>query len=550
VPAPVSNALVSTLGGLGLFLLGMVVMTEGLRGLASRTLRRSLTRFTRSPLSGAVTGAASTALVQSSSAVTVAAVGFVGAGLLTFPQALGVILGANLGTTVTGWLVALLGFKLQIGSLALPLVLAGALLRLMGRERAADAGYGLAGFGLVFVGISALQQGMAGLEGLVTPSSFPPDTLVGRAQLLVLGLALTLVTQSSSAGVVTALVAVHAGAIALPQALAMVVGMDVGTTVSALLATIGGSTAARRTGLAHVTYNLFAGSGGFLLISPYLAAWHWLAPEFVASDPEIVLVAFHSSYNALGVCIAVPSARRFGDLMLRLVPERLTPFARRLDRSLLVDPAVAIQATIATLRDLAEKTLDVLEGLIDGDRSRAARADRLALLSLALAETRRYVECIATSSEMGETYQRHVSAMHTIDHLDRVLDRCKERHRWRASRADPQLLGAASRLAATVAATRSGLAGASDGPPEAPARATWEDFETRKRPYREAVLRRAVAGEIDAAAALECIDVMRHLRRTAYHLWRIVHHLRRARLGAPLEEREAVPPHAEASPAD
>ncbi|MFW2386772.1 MAG: Na/Pi symporter, partial [Polyangiales bacterium] len=107
------------LGGLGLFLLGMVVLTDGLRALAGSALRRMLSRFTRSPLSGAMTGAATTAVVQSSSATTVATVGFVGAGLLTFPQALGIVLGANVGTTITGWLVALLGFKLELGTAAL-----------------------------------------------------------------------------------------------------------------------------------------------------------------------------------------------------------------------------------------------------------------------------------------------------------------------------------------------------------------------------------------------------------------------------------------------
>ena len=110
-------------GGLGIFLLGMVVMTGALKSLAGKALRRALARFTRSPLSGAVTGATTTAIVQSSSATTVTAVGFVGAGILSFSQALGIIFGANIGTTITGWLVAILGFKLKIGELALPLVL-------------------------------------------------------------------------------------------------------------------------------------------------------------------------------------------------------------------------------------------------------------------------------------------------------------------------------------------------------------------------------------------------------------------------------------------
>ena len=115
-----TSGVLLTAGGLGIFLLGMVVMTNGLKALAGQTLRKSLGRFTKNPLTGAITGATSTAVVQSSSATTVTAVGFVNAGLLTFSQALGIILGANIGTTVTGWFVAIFGFKLKIGELALP----------------------------------------------------------------------------------------------------------------------------------------------------------------------------------------------------------------------------------------------------------------------------------------------------------------------------------------------------------------------------------------------------------------------------------------------
>ena len=209
--------LLQAIGGLGLFLFGMSVMTEGLQGLAGNLLHKLLARFTRSPLSGAISGAVATAILQSSSATTVAAVGFVAAGLLTFSQALGIIFGANLGTTVTGWLVALLGLKLNIGDLTLPLVLLGALMRLFGYARVASAGTAIAGFGLVFLGITVLQQGMAVFHDVVTPDSFPADNLGGRMLLVMLGIAITLVTQSSSAGVAAALTGVYTGTLGFPR---------------------------------------------------------------------------------------------------------------------------------------------------------------------------------------------------------------------------------------------------------------------------------------------------------------------------------------------
>jgi phosphate:Na+ symporter len=189
------NGTLQALGGLGLFLFGMVILTEGLRSLAGRSLRLALCRFTRSPATGALTGAVTTAVVQSSSATTVAAVGFVGAGLITFPQSLGIIFGANIGTTITGWLVALIGFKLSLGTAVLPVVLAGALLYLFGNRRWRHIGYALAGFGLIFVGITALQAGMESLRDIVTPESFPANTTFGRLQLVAIGIGITIITQ-------------------------------------------------------------------------------------------------------------------------------------------------------------------------------------------------------------------------------------------------------------------------------------------------------------------------------------------------------------------
>ncbi len=251
----------------------MIVMTGGLRELAGAALRARLVSYTRSPLTGAISGATTTAILQSSSATTVAAVGFVSAGLLTFPQALGIIFGANVGTTITGWMVALLGFKLNLGLFVLPVILIGAVMRLFGNGRLSSLGYAMAGFGLLFVGINFMQQGMGNIAEFITPQDLPADTFIGRIQLVLLGMAITVVTQSSSAGVAGALTALFAGAINFEQAAAMVIGMDIGTTVTALIATIGGSVDSRRTGTSHAIYNVCTAAGAILLITPYVLAW-------------------------------------------------------------------------------------------------------------------------------------------------------------------------------------------------------------------------------------------------------------------------------------
>src|ERR1700754_128748 len=160
---------ISVLGGVGLFLLGMSVMTGGLKALAGSGLRTALSKAAATPLSGTFWGAIVTLLVQSSSAVTMTTIGLVSAGLMTFPQGLGLVFGANVGTTGTGWLIALIGVRVSLSTYALPLIFVGALIKLLGRGRLSAAGGALAGFALVLFGLTTLQQGMGGLAEQLHP---------------------------------------------------------------------------------------------------------------------------------------------------------------------------------------------------------------------------------------------------------------------------------------------------------------------------------------------------------------------------------------------
>src|SRR6201991_1100176 len=164
---------ISTLGGVGLFLLGMTVMTEGLKTLAGSALRTALTKAAATPLHGSFWGAIVTLLVQSSSATTMTTIGLVSAGLLTFQQGLGLVFGANVGTTGTGWLVALIGVRVSLTTAALPMIFIGALIKLLTGGRVSGAGAALAGFGLVLFGLTTLQQGMGGLAERLHPADLP-----------------------------------------------------------------------------------------------------------------------------------------------------------------------------------------------------------------------------------------------------------------------------------------------------------------------------------------------------------------------------------------
>ena len=202
---------ISILGGVGLFLLGMTVMTGGLKGLAGSKLRTVLGKAAATPLRGALWGGIVTLLVQSSSATTMTTIGLVSAGLLTFSQGLGLVFGANIGTTGTGWLVALIGVRISLTAAALPMIFVGALVKLLGRGRLSGAGAALAGFALVLFGLTTLQQGMGGLAEQLHPADLPTvlagpgagwwSGLVGVLTLVAAGLVMTAVMQSSTAAI-------------------------------------------------------------------------------------------------------------------------------------------------------------------------------------------------------------------------------------------------------------------------------------------------------------------------------------------------------------
>ncbi len=494
-------------GGIGLFLLGMTALSEGLRALAGEGLRMALARFTSTPARGAVAGALATAAIQSSSATTLMTVGFVGAGLMSFPQAVGVILGANVGTTMTGWMVALVGFKLDLGLAGLPLLFVAMLARMFGRGRLRDGAWALAGFCLIFIGIDALKDGMAAFGDVVTPDSLPSGGWLARLQLVGLGIVVTVVTQSSSAGVATALAALGAGAIDFPQAAAMVIGMDVGTTFTAALAAAGGSSAMRRTALAHVLYNLLTGATAFLLLGPLSALAAAATP-----DPQLGLVAFHTSFNALGVACVLPLAHRFARLVERLAPEQGPALGRRLDARLTADPDAAADAAAATVREIDAALRAGLERALAQarhGRTPPPPAD-LEAARQAVAATHRFLGASTPVAATPAAQARLEACLHALDHLDRLARRAGQTERLAALARDARLRRLGGVMAAALAETDPGrlsrLAGV---------------IGRREAPFRRRALREAAAGRLGAAEAERRLAAMRWMQRTANHLDRI-----------------------------
>ncbi len=377
-------------GGIGLFLLGMWLMTEGLRLAAGPALREVLARSTRTRWRALGSGIMLTAVVQSSSAVTVAAIGFVNAGLLTLGQVLWVLFGSNVGTTMTGWLVALLGLQIKIDLFALPLIGAGMLLRLTGGgSRRGSVGLALAGFGVLFLGIDVLRNAFT---GLATGMSFPPsEGFWGVMAHVLVGALLTLLMQSSSAATALTLTAAQGGLLGLEAAAAVVIGSNIGTTGTAVIAAIGATANARRAAAAHVLFNLLTGAVALLALPWLLGLTQWVggwvgAPSGVAT----VLALFHTVFNVLGVLLMWPLSDRlakFLETRFRSAEEDEAR-ARYLDASTAALPALAIDALnreVARVGSIALRTARSV-ALLGADPGRElARAQRtLAALDAAI----------------------------------------------------------------------------------------------------------------------------------------------------------------------
>jgi phosphate:Na+ symporter len=428
-------------GGIGLFLLGMILLTEGLKAAAGDALRDMLARFTGGPVRAFVSGAAMTALVQSSSATTVATIGFVSAGLLPFTQAVGVIVGAAVGTTSTGWLVAFLGLKFGISQIALPLVGIGALLRLLGRGRQAQVGLALAGFGLIFVGIDTLQSGMLTLSERLDLAGLPATAVHQRLLLVLAGAVMTVVMQSSSAAVATTLSAVHAGTLTLVAAAIVVIGASIGTTVTAAIAAVGAPAPARRTAVAHIVFSLLTGTLAFLGLPLALPGLERLA-LLPAAGPEGAIAVFHTGFTLVGAALVLPFAARYAGAVARMVPDRSPPLTRNLAASAHAVPEVAVEAARRTARDVAAL---LLEGVADRLRGTAPGNGRAGEAAEAIAETARFLGEVHPP-EPGDAQARYVSVLHAIDHLERLSAALEQSEPARVVASDPD----ARRVAAEV----------------------------------------------------------------------------------------------------
>lgn len=408
------------LGGLGLFLFGIAKMAEGMQNAAGDKLKRILELFTSRPTIAILTGALATMIVQSSSSTTVMVVGFVNAGLMNLTQAVGTIMGANIGTTITAQIVA---FK--ITDIALPLIGIGAILNFLSRRKTVqNIGLGILGFGMLFYGMEIMSGSIAPLreyEPFINMLvRFGQNPLLG----VLAGALFTLIIQSSSATTGVAIALSLQGLIDLPSGIALTLGANIGTCITALLASIGTSVTAKRAAVAHVMFNFFGAVLFLVLIKPFASI-----VAHTGSTVARQLANAHTIFNVTNTVLLFPFINQFVALIERIIPgEDYGPGTKPqfLDRNILHTPAAIIAATRETLR-MCDISLEMLnesfQSFLTGDQdlmeSVLVKEKTINKLEREIVS---YLTAAADNPWTPKQHQKITSLIHSAHDVERVAD--------------------------------------------------------------------------------------------------------------------------------
>jgi len=437
----ISGMILGVIGGLGLFLFGMLLMSDGLKKVAGRKLRVVLETMTKKTYVGFVVGALVTAFIQSSSAASVIVIGLVNAGLLTLKQAIGVIIGTNVGTTATAWIVSVsgLGF-LKIETYALPAVGLGFLLQVGGRTRVMkNLGTIFLGFGLLFLGIEYMKGAFEPLES--SPQVQQLFAAYGGKPLLAIlvGMILTTLVQSSSASIAIVQLLAMGGAFgtdwqaALDMAIPFVLGANIGTTITAQLASLQANRMARRAAWAHTTFNVLGTAiaypcvilGCYGVLVDFLTPWELSKTTIAAS-----IAVAHTVFNVLNSLLFLPLATLLEKAAYKLVPLRPAEAAAQpvvLERHLLNTPEIALEQARREIVRMAKTAksgfLDSVTGLISDDR-RKLEAARVAeeFTDTLQYEITTYLTELSRRQLSEEVSVALPVLLHTVNDLERIGD--------------------------------------------------------------------------------------------------------------------------------
>ena len=317
----------SLVGSLALFLFGMKTMSEGLEKFAGDRLRSILAAMTKNRVMGVLTGVLITALIQSSSATTVMVVSFVNAGLMTLGQSIGVIMGANIGTTVTAWIISAVGFKVNIAAFAIPLLAIGMPLIFSGKGNRKSIGEFIFGFSFLFMGLSFLQEAATAMNigdmvaGML--AHVPQDSFFTIILFVIVGALVTMIVQASAAtmAITLMLFGMHIPGFGFEQAAALAMGQNIGTTITAFMASLTANTQARRAALAHMFFNVFGVVVFLIVFYPACDAVSWMVENLMGGGNDLFkLSAFHTAFNIINTLLLIGFVKQIEMLVCRVLP--------------------------------------------------------------------------------------------------------------------------------------------------------------------------------------------------------------------------------------
>jgi phosphate:Na+ symporter len=331
------------LAGLGMFLFGMFQLEDAIKALSGKAFRRLISNWTRGRWRSIGSGTLATAILQSSSAVSLMVLAFVGAGVMSMENGIGVMLGANVGTTFTAWIVAVLGFKIRIETFALPFIAAGGITLVFAgaASRYGQAGRLLLGFGFLFLGLDYMKTSVEGFAASFDLAQLPTHSLW---LYVLVGIAFTALMQASAASIAIALTALHSGLITFEMGAALVIGANVGTTITVLLGALGTTQAKKRVGMSHLAFNVITAVIALVSLPGLIGLVNFLLPREAGGVMGLAL--FHTLFNLIGVLLFFPFVGLLARLLLRLYPDRKTVLTVYLDNT----PVEVTDAAIAALR--------------------------------------------------------------------------------------------------------------------------------------------------------------------------------------------------------
>lgn len=514
------------LGGIGLFLLGMILMTDGLKAVAGDSLRNMLQKFTGGLVTSICSGTILTAIIQSSSATMLMTIGFVSAGLLTFTQSIGVVFGANLGSSTIGWIVSFIGLKVSVGAFALPLIGIGAIWRFLLTSKYASYGMVIAGFGLIFLGIGTLQEGMSGVAEAFSFGSLQDDKFLHQMALLLIGLVMTVILQSSSTALVITLTALAAQALSFEQAALLVIGQNIGTTVKAFFVTIGGTVQAKRTAMAHILFNVIAGVIAFLGLPLFIKAVELIGDKFFSGDQTIMLALFSTLFYVVGILLIVPFLSLFIKLINRIVPEKGDSLTKYLDKSVAAVPPVAIEAIRRTLIRVTRALATVGTELYVTKQLSPAMATQLEEVNLALNETRQFSSKISgwSNSKNAKEYHQQVALVHAVDHLGRLSKALGEESAAESLNNDKTVQRLSEDMKILFLDIQQ-LTNERHIDLLQKVKANSLEIAELRRLNRKEIIEKTVLHQADVDAAINKVHALHWIDRVAYHQWRSMRHL-------------------------